>query len=149
LQKDIYDTYRRMLVRDLRAMPGAIEAVKRLAGQFVLAIASSSRREFIDFALRRFKLEPYFSVIVSRESTRRLKPDPDCLMMVLHALELKPEQCVFIEDAQRGLKAAAAIGMPCIIVPNQLTAGADYEGAAIVVGALSEVTPQLIRSIKI
>ncbi len=53
------------------------------------------------------------------------------------------EECVAVEDSVRGLRAARAAGIRCIVVPNALTRGVDFEGAHAVVydlrGAYAEI----------
>lgn len=145
VQRAIYGRYFELLKVEVREMPGAIECVKSLSMSYTLAIASSSKLEFIEFVLKRLGLRKYFEVIVSRESTKNLKPEPDCLLMVLNQLKLKAQQCVLIEDSLRGLRAAQAIGMHCILVPNKLTRGYDYADADLVAESLVEVTRELIQ----
>jgi beta-phosphoglucomutase-like phosphatase (HAD superfamily) len=41
----------------------------------------------------------------------------------------RPEECLVVEDTERGLRAALAAGMRCIVVPNELTQGGAFTGA--------------------
>ena len=69
------EVVRRMLARyetDLPVVPGAVEAVRRLADAGLrLAVASSSNRELIDAVLRRLELTALFEVTVSSEEVPR------------------------------------------------------------------------------
>src|SRR5262249_53943386 len=68
---------RRMLAssRDpLPLLPGAVEAVRRLADRFALAVASSSNREIIDAVLDVAGIAPYFETTVSSEEVAHGKP---------------------------------------------------------------------------
>jgi beta-phosphoglucomutase-like phosphatase (HAD superfamily) len=49
-----------------------------------------------------------------------------------------------VEDAEKGVKAAAAAGIRCVAVPNPHTAGHDFSQATRVLASLSELTPDLI-----
>ena len=74
------EVVRRMLGRyseDLPLIDGAVDAVKRLAADWTLAVASSSNRELIDHVLQLSGLAPYFEVTVSSEEVERGKPAPD------------------------------------------------------------------------
>ena len=75
------EVVRRMLARyeaELPVVPGAVEAVRRLAADGLrLAVASSSNRELIDAVLRRLELDSLFAVTVSSEEVARGKPAPD------------------------------------------------------------------------
>ena len=138
LQAEIYAEYDRLLDQGVKEMPGAKEIVTQLFGKYKLAIASSSKRTFINKVLRNHGLSEKFDVIISRENTRHLKPDPECLRLILRQLHLQADECVLIEDTVRGLKAAKALGMRCIIVPNELTIGAAFEGADVIITSLLE-----------
>src|ERR671933_191495 len=66
------------LYRDrLPLMPGAVEAVRRLAERWRLGLASSSNREVIDLVLDLADISNLFEVTVSSEEVGAGKPAPD------------------------------------------------------------------------
>ena len=76
---------------DLPVVPGAVEAVRRLAeAGFRLAVASSSNRELIDAVLRRLGLTELFEVTVSSEEVARGKPAPDVYLEAARRLGVDP-----------------------------------------------------------
>jgi HAD superfamily hydrolase (TIGR01509 family) len=117
------EVVRRMLARyetDLPVVPGATEAVQRLASAGLrLALASSSNRELIDAVLRRLELASYFAVTVSSEEVARGKPAPDVYLEAAGRLGVAPERCAAIEDSASGIRAAHAAGMHVIAYPNR------------------------------
>jgi HAD superfamily hydrolase (TIGR01509 family) len=117
------EVVRRMLARyetDLPVVPGAVEAVRRLAGDgFRLAVASSSNRELIDAVLDRLELTSAFQVTVSSEEVARGKPAPDVYLEAARRLGVPPSACVAIEDSASGIRAAHAAGMRVIAYPNR------------------------------
>jgi HAD superfamily hydrolase (TIGR01509 family) len=117
------EVVRRMLERyemDLPVVPGAVEAVRRLAREgYRLAVASSSNRELIDGVLRRLELSELFEVTVSSEEVARGKPAPDVYLETAHRLGLPPGRCAAIEDSASGIRAAHAAGMRVIAYPNR------------------------------
>ena len=117
------EVVRRMLERyemDLPVVPGAVEAVRRLAGAgYRLAVASSSNRELIDAVLRRLELTSVFDVTVSSEEVARGKPDPDVYLETARRLSVEPARCAAIEDSASGIRAAHAAGMRVIAYPNR------------------------------
>ena len=58
-------------------IPGAREAVERLARLVPLAVASSAHREVIEVALERTGLRSFFGVVVSSDEVAHGKPEPD------------------------------------------------------------------------
>jgi HAD superfamily hydrolase (TIGR01509 family) len=117
------EVVRRMLERyemDLPVVPGAVEAVRRLAGAgYRLAVASSSNRELIDAVLRRLELTELFDATVSSEEVARGKPAPDVYLETSRRLGVPPGRCMAIEDSASGIRAAHAAGMRVIAYPNR------------------------------
>ena len=117
------EVVKRMLARyesDLPVVPGAVEAVHRLADAGLrLAVASSSNRELIDAVLRRLGLTGLFEVTVSSEEVPRGKPAPDVYLEAALRLGVAPARCIAVEDSASGIRAAHAAGMRVIAYPNK------------------------------
>ena len=69
----------------LPLLPGAREAVERLAKRWPLGLASSSNRELIDLVLESSGLATFFSVTVSSEEVAHGKPAPDVYLEAARA----------------------------------------------------------------
>ena len=52
-----------------------------------------------------------FDVIVSSARSKMRKPDPRVFALALEALQVRPEQAVFVDDFAHNTQAAAALGM--------------------------------------
>ena len=52
--------------------------------------------------------------IVDGSVTGRLKPDPAAYALVLEALQLPPDQALFVDDQPRNVDGAREVGMPAI-----------------------------------
>jgi HAD superfamily hydrolase (TIGR01509 family) len=99
-------------------IPGAVEAVRRIAAWVPLAIASSSNRELIDVVLRVSGLSGDFAATVSSEEVPRGKPSPDVYLEAAHRLGADPARCGAVEDSHNGIRSAKAAGMRVVAVPN-------------------------------
>jgi HAD superfamily hydrolase (TIGR01509 family) len=145
------EVVRRMLEayrEHLPLIPGAVDAVKRLAERYPLAVASSSNRPLIDAVLEVAGLAPYFAATVSSEEVRRGKPAPDVYLEAARRLGVAAERCAAVEDSHGGIRAAKAAGMFVIAFPNP-TYPPDEESLAqadVVIRSLDELTPELIAS---
>jgi HAD superfamily hydrolase (TIGR01509 family) len=117
------EVVRRMLARyetDLPVIPGAVEAVRRIAEAGLrLALASSSNRELIDAVLRRLDLTAEFAVTVSSEEVARGKPAPDVYLEAARRRDGEPARCAAVEDSASGIRAARAAGMRVLAFPNR------------------------------
>jgi HAD superfamily hydrolase (TIGR01509 family) len=99
-------------------LPGAVDAVRRLAARWPIGLASSANRQLIDLVLATARLDAYFAITVSSEEVPRGKPAPDVYLEVSRRLGVAPPQCTAIEDSTNGLLAAEAAGMRVIAVPR-------------------------------
>jgi putative hydrolase of the HAD superfamily len=91
----------------------AVEKAKRLGLR--LAVLSNELDLFYGAQLRRrLKLLESFELIVDATYTGVLKPLPDAYLACLSALNLVPEQCVFIDDQKRNIEGARQVGLQCV-----------------------------------
>jgi HAD superfamily hydrolase (TIGR01509 family) len=127
-------------------IPGALDAVHRMAGGFTLGLASSSNRELIDAVLEAGRIESLFRATVSSEEVDRGKPAPDVYLETARRLGADPGDCVAIEDSHNGIRSAKAAGMGCIAIPNaHFPPGDAVEEADLVLGSIAELTPAAVR----
>ncbi len=129
-------------------IPGAVEAVRRLAAQLPLAIASSSNPELIEVVLRTAAIRELFAVVVSSQEVPRGKPAPDVYLEAARRLGFDAAQCVAVEDSHNGIRSAKAAGLRVIVFPN-LHFPPDDEAMAqadVVVHSLDELTLALVSA---
>lgn len=100
-------------------LPGAVEAVRRLAPRWPLGLASSSPARLIDVVLEAAGLVSLFAAVLSTEEIGRGKPAPDVYLAVAQGLGVPPGSCAAVEDSTNGLRAARAAGMRVIAVPTR------------------------------
>jgi HAD superfamily hydrolase (TIGR01509 family) len=131
----------------LQLMPGAAEAVDRIAARWPLAVASSSNRPLIELALEQSGLRHFFKAVVSSEEVERGKPAPDVYLEAARALGVAPERAAAVEDSTNGLLSAHAAGMRVIAVPDQrYPPEPDALAVAdVVLDSLDELTPEVIE----
>jgi HAD superfamily hydrolase (TIGR01509 family) len=131
----------------LPTLPGAREAVERLAERWPLAVASSSNRPIIDLVLDLAGLASTFRQTVSSEEVARGKPAPDVYLEAARRLGRPPERCVAVEDSTNGIRSAAAAGMGVIAIPRP-----DYPPdasalalARVMLDSLAQLTPRAVE----
>jgi HAD superfamily hydrolase (TIGR01509 family) len=130
----------------LPLIPGAVEAVERLAARWPLGLASSSNRELIDLVLEVSGLDRLFGVTVSSEEVARGKPAPDVYLEAARRLEAAPERCAAVEDSEAGIRSARAAGMRVLVVPNEHFPPADeaLAEADVVLDDVAGLTPEAV-----
>ena len=144
------EVVRRMLERyrvELPLIDGAVEAVKRLAADLALGVASSSNRPLIETVLEGGGITEFFAATVSSEEVARGKPAPDVYLEAARRLNVAPERCAAIEDSSNGLLAAHAAGMRVIAVPNLHYPPAEdtLRSAAVVLRSPAELTLEVAQ----
>ena len=136
-----------LLESEARLRPGAAEAVAALSERWPAALATGSVRAAATHVLGRFGLEGRFRAVVAREDYERDKPAPDAFLRAAERLGVAPVECVAIEDSMKGLAAAIAAGIPCIVVPNDYTRAGRFEGAAVTLGSMHDLTPEVVEDV--
>ena len=92
----------------------------------LLAIGSSSKNA--GFILERLGLDGYFDVVSDGNNISRSKPDPEVFLKAAEYLNLQPQDCLVVEDAQSGLEAAIAGNMDCAAMGDAVKCNkADYD----------------------
>jgi HAD superfamily hydrolase (TIGR01509 family) len=127
-------------------IPGAPDAVRRLARRFPLALASSAHPAVIEAALSTTGLRGLFRVVVSSDEVAHGKPEPDVYLEAARRLGVPAGACLVIEDSLNGVLAARAAGMTVILVPNQSIppAAGAAEAADAVVPDLASLDPMAL-----
>jgi HAD superfamily hydrolase (TIGR01509 family) len=133
----------------LPLVPGAREAVERMATSYQLGLASSANRPLIDIVLELADLSRLFAATVSSEEVAHGKPSPDVYLEAAHRLDVESKRCAAIEDSHNGIRSAKAAGMCVVAIPNPSYPpddGALVE-ARLVLGSIDELTPEAIAGI--
>jgi HAD superfamily hydrolase (TIGR01509 family) len=134
---------------DLPLIPGAREAVERLAARWPLGLASSSNRPLIDAALRLAGLDRFFAATVSSEEVERGKPAPDVYLEAARRLGVDGSACAAVEDSHSGIRSASAAGTAVIAIPNPGFPPDDEALALadVVLGSIRELRPEVVEAL--
>ena len=104
------------------------ETVSLLSNSFTLCVASSSKRENIEYILNKFGLKKYFSLIVSGDDVPKAKPSPEIYQKVMQ--KYGEREYYVIEDSINGIIAAKKAGAKTIFynhIGKTIESKADYE----------------------
>lgn len=142
------------LMRDPHLLfPGVSELIPRLAARHPLAICSMGRRDEIEPVLNDAGLRRLFSVLVTSDDVSKPKPDPEIYLRGLELLnssrgmDIRPDECVVIEDSCGGTRSGKAAGMKVVALTHSLTeAELRNAGADIVLDGILSLTDFLMKS---
>lgn len=133
--------YREVAVGRLTPIPGALDLLKGVrALGLKTAVGSSGPRENVQLALKTLQIEGEFDAIVTGSDITHGKPNPEVFLKAAAKLGIDPAECVVIEDAPSGVKAALAAGMKVVAITTSKPA-ADLQGATRVVEQFSQLAP--------
>lgn len=135
--------YARLLDTGSLVLPGVEPAVSALARRHRMAIVTSSQREHFELIHRSTRLLHHFELVLTHGDYARAKPDPAPYLTALARLGLGADDCLVIEDSERGLRAACAAGVRCWVVPSPLASGGSFVGAERVFASLGEIVTAL------
>lgn len=135
-----YVEYLNLHCNDIKPMEGIEKFIIDLRSRGLkLAIASSSSIEAIETVVRIFGFEKYFDFLVTGESVKRSKPEPDIFLQAAKVLDVMPEDCFVIEDSSNGAKAAKKAGMKCIGFKNLNSGNQDLSMADIIIDSFADI----------
>ena len=135
--------YSAMLDQEHLVIEGVHDVLRALRGNYMMGIVTSSRTDHFNRIHRQTKLLPYFEFVLARSDYVQSKPHPEPYLLAIARSGFAPDECVVIEDSERGLAAATAAGLKCFVVPNALTKGCKFVGAHNVLTRISELLPAL------
>ncbi|AZO93144.1 beta-phosphoglucomutase [Halocella sp. SP3-1] len=107
-------------------IPGVEELLNQLQEEgYKLAVASASRNART--VIENLEIGKKFQLIADGYSVKNNKPAPDLFLYAAEELEVEPEECIVIEDAESGIEAALAAGMHTVgIGPEERVGQADF-----------------------
>ena len=122
---------------------GAQKLLSSLKKQgYWLGLVTGSPRKEVRAILPR-KILSGFKVIVAGDEVGKGKPDPEPYLKAARLFGLRPAECLVVENAPLGIKAAKRAGMFCVAITTSLPK--EYlQEADIIVKRLQEI-PELIK----
>lgn len=119
--------------------PGIEPLLASLAGRVEMGIVTSATQASFDAIHARHDLLRHFRFALTAETYERSKPAPDPYLLGVDRIGRPADECLVVEDSPRGLAAARAAGLRCIVLRSPLTHGHDFAGADRVVDSVAEL----------
>lgn len=133
------DIFPAILEARLAPMSGLVELLDALERHNIpKAIATSSRRVFVERVLNRFNFQPRFAHILTSEDITEGKPHPEIYLKAAARLGVLPGEMLVLEDSANGCKAAVAAGAITVAVPGEHSRNHLFTGAALIADSLAD-----------
>ena len=123
---------------------GAEEVLRSLHGRVRMGVVTSSRKAHFDIAHAKSGLIPFLDFVLAREDYQHTKPHPEPYLTAMARYGLRSGECIVVEDSERGLTAATAAGLPCLIVLSEWTKDGNFGGACRVLKSIREVLGEVL-----
>jgi beta-phosphoglucomutase-like phosphatase (HAD superfamily) len=112
------------------------------ATEIPTAVATSTETTVALRQLDQTGIASRFNVVVGGDCISKGKPSPDIFLLAAARLGRVSGQCVVLEDAAPGIKAAVAAGMTAILVPDLCVPDGEIQRLAFtIVASLDEAIP--------
>ncbi len=130
----------RQLIEKQSLLPGVLQTLEAADKiNLPMAIASSSKKDWVEGYLSSLGIRPFFKVVCTFEDVTQVKPNPELFLLAANKLGCLPSQTIVFEDSPNGIKAAHAAGIYSIAIPNEITRGMDLSLADRVVNTFLDI----------
>ena len=137
--------YSALLAEGVPVIDGVVETLETFYGRVQMGIVTGSLRDHFDIVHAKTDLLPFFDFVLAREDYREAKPHPDAYLTAMRLHGLQPDDCVVVEDSERGCVAAAAAGLRVLAVPNALSKYGDFSYAYKILNSVRDVVKEVER----
>ena len=135
--------YSALLANGVQVIDGVVETLETFYGRVQMGIVTGSLRDHFDIVHAQTNLLPFFDFVLAREDYEEAKPHPDAYLTAMRLHGLQPDDCVVIEDSERGCIAAAAAGLRVLAVPNALSKYGDFSSAYKILNSVRDVVNEI------
>lgn len=135
--------YSALLAEGVQIVDGVVETLETFYGRVQMGIVTGSRRDHFDIVHAKTNLLPFFDFVLAREDYEEAKPHPDAYLTAMRLHGLQPDDCVVVEDSERGCVAAAAAGLRVLAVPNELSKYGDFSSAYKILNSVRDVINEI------
>lgn len=123
MKERAYDFYGERAENDTNVPRGVKQMLQTLRERgFLLAVCTAADRRKAMYNLKAIGVtEELFTAFITGSEVERKKPNPDIYLEGARRVGVLPEECLVVEDAINGIKAAHAGGMHVAVVPTTFT----------------------------
>ena len=136
-QRDKY--YREFIQCENIEIEGVVDVLQELSKTYKMGIVTTSRRVDFDLIHDNLNIVKYMDFTLCVEEYTRSKPHPDPYLAGMKKFNATKEECLVIEDSQRGLTSAVNAKIECVVVANAFTATHDFSQATYKIKSIREL----------
>jgi HAD superfamily hydrolase (TIGR01509 family) len=137
-QRDIY--YREFIRTEHIEIDGVVDTLEELKKEYSMGIITTARRVDFDLIHNDRDIIKFMDFSLCVEEYPRSKPHPDPYLAGMKKFNATRDECLIIEDSQRGLTSAVNAEIECAIVENEFTKTHDFSKATYRIKKFSDLT---------
>ncbi len=103
----------------LRMEPHVLETIATLKERGLLTAICTNRTTSMPHLMERFKLGPYFDMVMTALDVEHPKPHPESVKRILAGLAVPPEETLYVGDSEVDMKTALAAGVRFVSYKNE------------------------------
>jgi HAD superfamily hydrolase (TIGR01509 family) len=143
-QRDIY--YREFIRTEHIEIDGVVDTLEELKKEYKMGIITTARRVDFDLIHNDRDIIKFMDFSLCVEEYPRSKPHPDPYLAGMKKFNATKDECLIIEDSQRGLTSAVNAEIECAIVENAFTRTHDFSKATYRIKKFSNL-PKLLQTV--
>ena len=141
-EEEINSIFQQAPITHIQGVKDLLESLHSL--EVKMNVASSSYRSTIELIIDRLGFDEYFKFLLSGTEVANGKPHPDIFLKSAELHNVKPSDCIVIEDSNNGLKGANKAGMISVGFRNPGSGQQDLSEADIVIDDFQKKSIQSI-----
>lgn len=119
VEERVTDLLTGLILREGKAIPGVLDILDFAKNMNLkTGLATSSSHRLMKATVEKLQIESNFNALVSAEKMKYGKPHPEVFMSCMDELEVKPHECIIVEDSINGVIAAKAAQARVFAVPD-------------------------------
>jgi len=143
-QRNLY--YQEYLKSEDIAIKDVQIILKLLSKEYKMAIITTSRRVDFEIIHKHTGIVEFMDFVLCEGEYEYSKPHGAPYLSAMKRFNAKEDECMVVEDSQRGLKSAIAANIDCTMVYNEFSSTQDFSKASYKIESLKDLE-ELLKSI--
>jgi sugar-phosphatase len=119
LENDVLDILIALIESEGKAIEGVLDVFYYAKkANLKIGLATSSANRLMNAVLNKLQLQNHFDSVISAEHMTYGKPHPEVFLVCANNLQIKPNECIVLEDSVNGVIAGKAAQMKVIAIPD-------------------------------